>query len=312
MTGRFAILMVASLLGVAALAQDASRYMAQGDSLLALDRPQKALDKYTKAVEKVPSAATYSARARAWFRLDRMDRFLLDVDQALKLDSLWTEANFQRAVYAARSEDHTAVVRFSSRALAHGAKDPLRSQLLVLRGQARAEKHDPTGAIADLVEGLGDRTDDPTALKTLARSYDAADDHEKSLSVLEKLCAVEPNDIGNWTNRGFELATLGRHEDALAVYGEALGLDPDEPTALSDRAWSLLQLHREDEALRDVERSLKSYPANAFALRTRALLYLKKGQHEKACSDLQLAHILGGVPEVDKLLDEHCAGQPRR
>lgn len=308
MSGRLAILVIPFLLGTAAMAQDPSRLIAEGDSLLALERPQKALDKFTAAVDMAPSASTYSARARAWYRLDRMDRYLMDVEKALKLDSLHPEANFQRAMYASRSEDNVAVERYSSRALVHGAKEPLRYQLLILRGQARTETRDYAGAIEDLRSGLGDRTEDLPAMKSLARCYDAMGEHEASLHVLEKLCAVEPDDIGNWTNRGFELATLGRHEDALVVYGEALELDRDEPTALSDRAWSLLQLHREDEALRDVERSLKAYPANAFALRTRALLNLNKGLKEKACADLQLAHILGGVPDVDKLIDQNCAG----
>ena len=131
--------------------------------------------------------------------------------------------------------------------------------------------------------------------------------------MLEKLCTVEPNDIGNWTNRGFELTSLGRYEEALTIYGKALSMDKDEPTALSDRAFALMKLGRNQEALADVERSLKSYPSNAFALRTRAMLRLAKGEREKACSDLHLAHVIGGVPEVDQLIEKNCGGlQPKR
>ena len=130
---------------------------------------------------------------------------------------------------------------------------------------------------------------------------------------LEQLCAVQPEDIGNWTNRGYELAALGRFDEALTIYGEALALDKDEPTVLSNRAWALLKLGRQDEALSDVERSLKSYPANPYALRTRALLYVAKGQREKACADLELARIIGGVDDVLQLITEHCAGiAPKR
>jgi DNA primase len=39
-----------------------------------------------------------------------------------------------------------------------------------------------------------------------------------------------------------------------------------------------------------------------------ALLYLAKGEREKACNDLSLAKILGTVPEVDQLIQEHCGG----
>ncbi|MFT3885882.1 MAG: tetratricopeptide repeat protein [Flavobacteriales bacterium] len=293
-------------------AQEDRQWIAAGDSLLAIDRPQKAIAFFDKAVAKYPTANSYSARARGWYLMDRMDRYLQDVDKALKLDSLHIEANYQRAVYALRGEDNTAADRFASRALDHGARAPLRSKLLVVRGEARAALKRNAPAIADLQEGLGDRTDDLPALKTLARLQDAVGDHAASLAVLEKLCSVEPREIGNWTNRGYELAELGRYEEALKVYEQALALDKDEPTVLSNRAYALLQLGREAEALSDVERSLKAYPANPYALRTRAIIRLRKGERDKACADLSLAKILGEVPRVDELIKEHCdGGTPR-
>ncbi len=280
----------------------------EGDSLLRMEKPQKAVDKYTQAIDMEPSASNYSARARAWYQMDRMDRFLLDTEKALKIDSTHAEANYQRALYALRSEDYRTAERLSTRALDHGAKNRVREQALIVRGEARAELRKTKEAIADLKAGLGDRTEDLPAMKTLARMHDAQKDHAASLSVLEKLCTVEPGDIGNWTNRGFELAALGRYEEALTIYGKALTLDKDEPTALSDRAYALHKLGRNQEAMVDVERSLKSYPSNAFALHTRALLRLAKGEREKACADLHLAHIIGGVAEVDALLEKNCGG----
>ena len=285
----------------------------EGDSLLRLEKPQKAVDKYTQAIDLEPSAGNYSARARAWYQLERMDRYLLDTEKALKIDSTHAEANYQRAVYAFRSDDYRTTERLCSRSLDHGAKKTVREQALILRGEARAELKKTKEAIADLKAGLGDRTEDLSAMKTLARMHDAQNDHASSLAVLEKLCTVEPGDIGNWTNRGFELASLGRYEEALTIYGKALALDKDEPTALSDRAYALLKLGRNQEALTDVERSLKSYPSNAFALRTRAMLRLAKGERDKACADLHLSHIIGGVPEVDQLIEKNCGGiQPKR
>jgi len=284
----------------------------EGDSLLRINKPQKAIEKYTQAIDLEPSATNYAARARAWYKLDRMDRVLLDSEQALKLDSTHGEANFQRARYAFRADDHRLADRLTTRALDRGPKDKVRDKLLVLRGEARAELKRPQEAIADLAAGLGARTDNLPALKTLARLHDAVGDHAASLAVLEKLCTVEPGDIGNWTNRGFELASLGRHQEALTMYAKALTMDKDEPTALSDRAWSLLELGRPDEAMSDVQRSLRAYPANAFALRTRALLRIAKGEREKACEDLHLARVIGGVADVPKLIEKHCAGLPAK
>ncbi len=298
------------VLAVPAGAQDgtaADRCIAAGDSLLAIDRPQKALDQFDAAIKLRPDADSYSARGRAWFVLDRMDRFLLDAEKALQLDSLHPEANYQRALYAFRADDHRQAERLLTRGLTR-AKAPLRAQMLVLRGEARAELKQGDPAIADLKEGLAGRPGDTEAMRTLARLYDNQRRHEEALGVLETLCTVEPNDIGNWTNRGFELVALERYQEALSMFDRALQIDKDEPVARSNRAYCLLKLDRPDEAMNDVERSLKAYPANPFALRTRALLYLRKGEREKACADLSLARILGDVPEVDALLQEHCGG----
>lgn len=285
----------------------------EGDSLLRLQKPQKAVDKYTQAIDLEPSADNYAARARAWYQMERLDRYLLDAEQALKLDSTHIEANYQRALYALRSEDFRTAERLTTRALDHGAKNRLREQSLIVRGEARAELKKTKEAIVDLKAGLGDRTEDLAAMKTLARMYDVQKDHAASLALLEKLCAIEPGDIGNWTNRGFELSCLGRYEEALTIYDKALAMDKDEPTALSDRAYALHKLGRNQEAMTAVERSLRSYPSNAFALRTRALLLLQKGEREKACADLHLAHIIGGVAEVDQLMEKNCGGvQPQR
>lgn len=292
------------------LAQDAAQFIRLGDSLLLVDKPQKALDQYDAAIKARPDADAYSARARAWLYMDRMDRYLMDAEKALQLDSTHVEANYQRALYAFRAEDRNQAERLCTRGLDHGAKGAMRDQLLRLRGRARAELRKNPAAIADLEEGLKHERTDLEALHALARLYDATGAHEKALGLLETLCTIEPENIGNWTNRGYELAALGRYGESLEMCDKALTIDKDEPVALSNRAYTLLKLGREQESMADIERSLKSYPANPYALRTRALLLLRKGEREKACADLGLARILGEVPEVDALILEHCGGAP--
>ena len=309
---RFALLLSAMAAAAPGQGQDVARLVAEGDSLMACGRMQKAADRYTSAIAAAPTAANYTARARAWMRMERMDRMLLDCEQALKLDSLLPEANLLRAIYAFRSEDNTTAAQMAGRVVAHGRKADERQQALLIRGQARSELKEHKGAVADLREGLVGGYGDPDAMRALARSLDALGDHGGSLAVLEQLCVMQPDDIGNWTNRGYELSALERHEEALVIYGEALALDKDEPTVLSNRAWALFNLGRMDEAMKDVEASLKSYPGNPYALRTRALLLLAKGQRERACNDLKLARIIGGVPEVDTLIERHCADLPQR
>ena len=293
-------------------AQDVGHLIEEGDSLLEAERYQKALDRFDQAVALQPSAYTYAARARAWYAMDRVDRFLLDVEQALKADSTHPEANYQRAMYALRGEDYRGAERYSDRGLRHGAAGTLNAKLLLVRGEANAELHRNEQAISDLRAGLERIPDDLDANRALARTLDAHGDHEGSLKVVEHLCDLEPDNVGHWTNRGYELVRLERWEASLAMFDKALELDRDEPVALSNRGFALMKLDRNEEALRDVEKSLRFYPANSFALRTRALLRLRKGELEKGCADLSLARILGGVEDVDALIKEHCGSVPNK
>lgn len=293
-------------------AQDAGQLIARGDSLLAAGKLAKAVECFDKAVKLQPDARSYAARAGAWYVMDQADRMLLDVDKALKLDSISPEANYQRALYAMRAASWTSAEIHADRAVRNSTREPLRSQALIVRGEARVELKRYSTALNDLEEGTRLVPNDAGALRALARLYDQAKQHEKALRVLEHLCLLEPKEMGHVVNKGFELALLGRHPEALDVYQEAAKFDGEEPVLLSNRAYSLMELGRNDDAMRDVKRSLHHEPGNPFALRTRALLFLRLGEREKACEDLQLSRTMDPSPEADGLISTHCAGMPQR
>jgi tetratricopeptide (TPR) repeat protein len=292
------------------VAQNASIHMAEGEALLEAGKGNKAMEQFDKAVQLENSARTYAARARAAYTLGKMDRFLLDVEQALKLDSTHSVAHYQRALYAQRGKDWEVAELHSTRTIAHTKDSMLSAKAHLVRGMARAELKFNTDAIADLEIATASITDDTESLRTLAQLYDATGRYEDALRVLERLCELEPNDLGHWANRGFELTQLERYDDAMIMVQRALLMDKDEPVALSNRAYINMKMGRDAEALSDIQRSLRNFPDNPYALRTRALLRLKQGERDKACNDLGLAQLLGSIPEVDKLVQEHCAGSP--
>lgn len=284
----------------------ADKLLAVGDSLMAIEKPQRALAEYDKALKLEPAARTYLARGKAWYAMDRMDRFLLDVEQVLRMDSTNREGHYLRALYAVHAGDMARAEHHTTRSIAHGVDGPLLGKVLLLRGEARVELKRVDEAMEDLVEGLHLVPTDTDAMRTLARLYDIRGRHADALALLEKLCDIEPNDVGHWSNRGYELIQLDRLDDALPVLERALSIDKDEPTALSNRAYALMKKGRLREAWTDVDRSLRFYPANPFALRTRAILRLDKGDLRKACEDLTLAKALGGGALVEDLILEHC------
>jgi len=303
---RHLVFSISILATMAAMGQNVAIFIAQGDALLEEGKASKALVEYDKAVKADKNAKTLSARARALYAMGKMDRFLVDVEQALKLDSTHGEANYQRAMYALRSSDTTAVEEHATKAIAYARDSLLRAKSHLMRGESRAEQNKTSAAISDLEIGLAKVTDATVSMRVLAQLYDVAGRYEDALRILEHLCMLEPDDMGHWTNRGYVLIQLERYDDALTMVQRALIMDKDEPIALSNRAYINLKMGRDKEALSDVERSLKNYPANPYALRTRALLRLKSGEREKACNDLTVAQVLGTIPEVEQLVQEHC------
>lgn len=294
-------------------AQNAHVLIAEGDSLLAAGAASKAMVKFNAALDLGRTADAYAARGRGWYFQGKYDKFLDDTRSALDLDSLNAKANYQRALYALRNADNLGAVQFAARALKSNPQGDLRLRVLTARGEAEAASGMTEAAITDLSEGLKDaRPADAEAMKTLARLLDKTDNPAASLAWLEKLCELQPADIGNWSNRGFELIRLERYGDALPVLDRALQLDKDEPVVLSNKAYALLKLERDAEAMAAINRSLRADRANPYALRTRAMLYLRKGDRNKACNDLTLAKAMGGAPEVDALVKQHCAGLPAK
>jgi superkiller protein 3 len=300
-------IVLSMMISVAALGQ--SPHLAQGDSLLKLDKPQRALEAYEMALKEAPSAKAYLGRAKANLALNRNDPFLLDLERALRVDSTLAEAHYLRAVYALRGQDMPNAAVHADLAVQMSKEPKLTAQSRIVRGLASAELKMNEKAIEDLEAGLKAGIDDLDAMRTLARLYDASGRYEEALVLLEKLTTLEPHEVGHWSNRAFELIQLKRFDEALSMIEQALMLDKDEPVALSNRAYIYYHQQRDKEATQDVENSLRSYPTNAYALRTRALLRLRKGDRAKACEDLTLANVLANIPEVDQLVKEHCADQ---
>jgi tetratricopeptide (TPR) repeat protein len=291
----------------ALLGQDAATFVARGDSLLAAEKLQRAMAEYEKAVKAEESVASFLGRARGWWAMERMDRFLLDIERVLRMDSTVAQAHYLRSLYSSRGDDHLKTIHHATQAITHTEDSVVRARALLLRGMARADMKQPAQAIDDLQRGLDGGVEDVEAMTTLSRLYDGVGRYEEALAILERLCELEPNNVGHWSNRGFELIQLERYEEALTMIEQALRIDKDEPVALSNRAYVRMQLGNDKEAWQDVERSLRSYPANPYALRTRAMLRLRKGETNKACDDLVLAKALGDLQQVEELIKQHCA-----
>lgn len=291
--------------------QAGGKLIAQGDSLLSIGKALKSVEYFEKAIESGARADGYSGRAKAWYQLDRMDRFILDVETALDLNRSHPYAHYQRALYAMRSRDWSLAKTSCDRALAGWTIDDEKDEVLICRGEALLKLGKVEAAINDLSEGVSLGSTDHEAMRILAMLYHDIDMHQAAIEVLKKLLELDESDATDRVNLGFEMASLGKHRDAIVEYERALQEERNNAIALSNYGYSLFKLGKNDEAYDFVKRSLRSVPNNPFALRTRALIRLAAGDKEKACKDLYSAKLGANMKEVDKLIDQHCVGVKR-
>lgn len=294
---------------IALIAQPVVRIVAQGDSLIEAGRASNSIEVFEKALRTERSSMTLTGRGRGYYAVGKYDKAQTDADQALKLDSTYAPALYLSAQLAQRNMDVLAAEAFATKAIASARDSVTIARAHLLRGDARAVLKRYSEAVEDLEIGTAKLSWDIEHLKELARLYDQVRRHEDALRVLERLCDMEPTDMGHWVNRAYELAQLERYPEALDAVQRALLMDKDEPIALGHRAYIHMKMGRDQEAWNDVERSLRNFAPNAYALRTRALLRLKRGDSVKACNDLTYAQALEEIPEVERLIQQHCQGQ---
>lgn len=74
---------------------------------------------------------------------------------------------------------------------------------------------------------------------------------------------VDPNNVIALTNKGVDLAQLGKHEEAISYYDKALAIEPNAANALSGKANALSNLGKYKEAITYYDKLLVGISPNS-------------------------------------------------
>ncbi len=225
---------------------EAIAYISKGNALLALERPQLALEAFDRALQiQSLNAVGHNNRGNALLALERADEALTAFERALQINPGYASAHNNRG---------NALLALDRAAEALESLD-------------RAIELDPRSAAAHGNRGR--------ALLALDRAADA-------LAGLERALEIDPRLVESWTNKGNALLELRRPADALACYQRALQLRPGFQRARHNLCQALLELRRPDEALTEIEAVLENAPRDTKARLIRGAALVCLGRRDEA------------------------------
>ncbi|HEX2789528.1 MAG TPA: tetratricopeptide repeat protein [Steroidobacteraceae bacterium] len=232
--------------------------MEQGRAALASGDRQRALECFTRIVERDPNnVAALNNRGLLLGHLRQIEPALVCFRQALQIDPVNVIALVNGGIALAHLGQSAIAVDWYARAI---AIDPRHVEAWMCRGQALKLLHRPAEAV----------------------------------ECFNAILQIEPRNIDAYFNLGRLFETLGREAEAQMCFGEALNYlhrypealarfdrlvaqRPADPALLVGRSVALAGLDRNAEALECLARALRIEPELPFAVNNRSCLLLAQG-----------------------------------
>jgi len=104
----------------------------------------------------------------------------------------------------------------------------------------------------------------------------------EALACFDHAVALQPNVLEPWLHRGNVLMQMGQCEPSLECYDTALRLNPRRPDCWNNRGVALKKMNRLQEAITSFERALKIQPEYFPASLNRVLVIDKLGRSDQA------------------------------
>jgi tetratricopeptide (TPR) repeat protein len=194
-------------------------------------------------------AFSHAMRSVLWQDTNELDRGLLDLDEAIRLEPRSAEFHVYRAVFWDR----------------------------------KRKKYDK--AIADYTEAI--RLDSKDALAYNGRGYAFSEkkEYDKAIADYTASIRLDPKDAANYVRRGYAFSEKKEYDKAIAEYTEAIRLDPTDSTYYYFRGGSWTKNKECDKAIADFTEAIRLEPAFGFAYSARGFAWFEKREYGKAIAD---------------------------
>lgn len=111
--------------------------------------------------------------------------------------------------------------------------------------------------------------------------------YQEAVGYLDRVLAIEPDNVDALLKKGEALSYLGRYEEELQNYDRVLAIEPDNVDALFNKGGALLDLGKYEEAIEYFDRVLASEPDAVDALNNKgvASYYIPRKEEAKKYFD---------------------------
>ncbi len=247
-----------------------------------------ALEDCTQALALDPALAdALVSRASVRRLLNDQQRALEDLNRAIELDATKAGAYGQRGMLLEELGRIDDALADHEKALALDGK---RASSWSRRGWLKANRGDLPGALADLTKAieLDPKLGEPHALR--GRVHAMQGDLDAAIADCDRACELDPRLASAWANRAIVKAShLRDYVGAIPDLDKALALDPNELGTLSWRGFSRLNTGDNAGAVEDLTRALALRPNDATMVCSRGIAYVGLHQLEPALIDFARA-----------------------
>jgi tetratricopeptide (TPR) repeat protein len=286
--------------------RDIEAIIKRGNSLLRLDRPQKALEDFDRVIKRTPlNPSGHTDRGIALLMLGRNDEALASFERAnrywsIPLNGARGLSPWQtRSIQAGKSTVHSGIaqayhrmgrndeaVEEYGRAIAINPGDP---NAYIGRGDALAALGRDESALADYNEAVRLGPGFSRAYSSRGELLAELGREEAALADFDWALQVEPGFARGYRLRGGLLSRRGENDRALADLDTAIRLNPDNPGGYKDRGGVLVRMGQHRRAIDDLNKAIELDPNLATAYLNRGAAYNSLGQYERAIDDLARA-----------------------
>jgi tetratricopeptide (TPR) repeat protein len=247
-------------------------------------------DIYTDLINANPKEGRfYTLRASSWWALNKPEKALEDFDKAIELGYEQPHAYASRGLFLASSGELDKAIADYNKAL---ELDPEDISPLINRAAAKMNQAKYDEAITDYTSAIEKKLEAKESIKSLlnqrAIAFKAAEKPEDAIKDFDALIKDDPKDFNATMGRGYVHFQQANYEEAVKDFARAIELKPEDPVARNNRGYNLFQLGKHADALDDYNEALALSPKYGLALQNRAWLLATSPDEKLRDADLAI------------------------